>query len=1060
MSQDSQRRNGQPVPQADRRQVSALAYDLVDSTSMAKDLDAEDMRALLRGFHEVCTAAVEAQGGRIHHYMGDGAMAFFGYPQAHEDDAERAVRAGLDVVARCQALDQESRGKLSGSIRLAVRVGIATGPVVAGDFGGGRDFDRNDIQGWPPHLAVRLQAQANANSVVISGVTRDLVGDLFDCTPRETVALRGFDAPQPSWDVIRERPYALRYRAKRTTDETPLFSRDEELTIIQRRWRLAKQGEGQVVLITGEPGIGKSRLAAAARYAVIDSEDFRISLQCSPQHSNSAFYPLISRLDHALEIAPSDWPTDRLGRLERLLSQATPELGQAVPLIMHFLSMSPDPRYPAPTLSPEAVRERMQTLLVGLCERLSQAEPLLIVVEDAQWIDPTTQELLDQFVDRIARQRVLLVLTFRPEYSVRWVGQSHVTLLSLSRLSRRQSGRIVEFVAGDIALPPEVVDEIVTKADGIPLFLEELTQTVVGSAATAATLDSHTVRARVRIPASLADSLTARLDQLGDGKYIVQVGSAIGRSFPVALARRAAEMEPSDAQQALERLVGLGLASLHGRDADEICTFKHALIQEAAYQGMLKSTRQAVHRRLAELLRSEFAGIREAAPEVLAQHCAAAGLTVEAIANLREAGRLAAERSANVEAARLLEQAVEMAKTIPEGGERDALLLSLLVALGPVLITTRGPGTQDVQSTYRSAIELCTRLPQSPQHFTAFWGWWRIAAEAQELRTRADKLSTLADSLGAPELLLQAHHCQWGTLFGLGEYAACRAYIAKGLDIYERCDHDYGALYGGHDPKVCALGEDALCLWLMGHPDQAKPRSRDALALAARLAHAGSIAQAKDQEIILHRFRDDADTVLDRAQAIIKYADEQGFRDLAAKGRIFRGWALCKRAETSIGIGEIDEGLAAQRRIGTSEDFPFFCEMAAEGYGLAAAPKRGIELLDEAIETSERTGARYWLPELFRRKGELLIEGDVGRCSEGAALFERAIAAAAASGARMLVLRSAMSAARSLAMQGGVPEARARLAAVYDEFAEGFDSTDLASARELLVSLGSADKSS
>ena len=1052
MSQDS-RKHSPPRQHADRRQVTALAYDLVGSTKLAQKLDAEDMRALLREFHEVCTDAVEARGGRIHHYMGDGAMAFFGYPQAHEDNAERAVRAGLEIVAGCLTLDQQVRARVgSESARIVVRVGIASGPVVAGDFDGKRDLDRDDIAGWPPHLAFRLQASAEANSVVISKTTRELVGDFFDCKALGAAALSGFDEPQASWVVQRERPFALRYRAKSVSVETPLVSRDEELTIIQRRWRLASQGEGQVVLVTGEPGIGKSRLAAAAKYAIAENGDFRISLQCSPQRANTAFYPLVSRLDHALEIAPSDWPTDRLARLERLLMLGTGDVDRTAPLVMHYLSMPPTQRYPALQLSPEVVRERMQAFLIELCAGMSRRHPLLIIVEDVQWIDPTSQELLDLLVEQAVRLRILLILTFRPEYAARWVGQPHVTLLSLNRLSRRQSARIVEFVAGDLKLPATAIDAIVTKADGIPLFLEELTQAVIASPQTSD--EAAVERPIVRIPASLSDSLTARLDQLGAGKHLVQVGSAIGRTFPVELARKAADLAMEEADLALGKLVNLGLASVHGRAAEAVCTFKHALIQEAAYEGMLKSTRQAVHRRISELLHGEFAGTSDAVPEVLAQHYAAAGLTAEAIGKLREAAGLATERSANVEAARLLEQALALTKTLLAGNNRDQLELSLLVALGPVLITTRGPGTADVQSTYRSAIELCERLPHTPQHFSAYWGWWRIASDAGALRERADRLSALAEALGDAQLLLQAHHCQWGTLFGLGEYDACCAHIAQGLEIYETGGHDRGALYGGHDPKVCALLEKALCLWLLGYPDKSAPFCQEGIAFASRLKHAGSVAQALDQEIIFHRFRDDAGTVLDRARAMIDFAEQQGFRELAAKGRIFRGWALSVGGECAAGIRDIDEGLAVQRSVGTLEDFPFYSEMAAQGHGLAGAPGRGIELVDEAIEIAERTGARYWLPELLRRKGELAMQDNAANAPRALELFERAIVMGQTSNARMLVLRAATSAARVLAMQGRALEAKRGLASVYREFTEGFESADLMSAQKLLASLG------
>jgi len=1039
-------------PAVGRRQVTALSYDLVGSTRLSSLLDPEDFAELQHAFHVVCLRAVHQFGGHVDDIKGDGGLVYFGFPQAHEDDAERAVRAGLEILSGCGPLNEEAVAK-GGAV--AVRVGIATGLVVVGDYAPGEGAGRGDVVGLAPNLAFKLQKAAESNSLLISAATHELAGAQFEYTDVGEIPLAGIDTPQRAWRVLRERPFALRFQATRMKTMAPLVSREEELDIITHRWLLASKSEGQVVMISGEPGIGKSRLADTAKYALAADGCFRLSLQCSAQHANTALYPLSSRLDHALEMAPSDWPTDKVDRLERLLVQVFPEVEEVVPLIAHLLEIPTEKQYPPLDLNPERMRERLQRFLMDVVVHLGTQHPWLIVVEDLQWIDPTTEELLNLLVDQVQRLPGMLLLTFRPEYAARWVGQAHVSLLTLNRLSRRHSASIIKYVASEHGLPSGVVEEIIDKADGIPLFIEELTQLVV-EASTRPNLPGGRFEPprTMAIPATLYDSLMARLDQVGSGKEIVQAGSAIGRRFSLELACRVVDLDAASAAVTLDKLVALGLATADRRGPRGVYVFKHALVQEAAHQSMLRTRRQAVHRRIAEVLKAEFAGTREAEPEVLAHHFIEAGMFREAVTSLHEAGRFAAEKSASVEAVRLLERALKLLSKLPENGERDEIELSLLISLGPVQITTAGPGAPEAKSTYRRAVELCDKLPRAPLHFTAYWGWWRTSPTFKDMHDRANRLFVLANTLNDAQLRLQAHHCQWATLFMLGEQQTCCEHIAQGIKIYDEGDYRlHGVLYGGHDPKVCGLGERGLSMWLLGYPEQALQASAAGVAHANGLQHTGSIGHAMDQEIMLHHYCQDGAVVRNRAEAMKAFGEEQASRDLASKSQIFKGWALAESGDPVGGIQLIMNGLAVQRAIGTQEDFPVYFCMLAETFGALGQYAEGLALLNEAIEMAERTGLQYWSAELFRQKGVLTMLQS-GADDKAAACLERAIAIAEAQSARSLLLRARASHAVLLAKRGRRSEAAESMRSVYAAFTEGFETADLRRARDLLEQLG------
>jgi class 3 adenylate cyclase/predicted ATPase len=1038
--------DGLPLPE--RRQVTALSYDLVGSTQLASRLDPEDLRAIRRSFHDACSNAVKRYEGHINGYAGDGAMAFFGYPGAHEDDAERAVKAGLEIVAGCQELN--AKLSLEGC-EVAVRVGIATGLVVAGGFNGEPAAGYDDIVGLAPNLANKIQSAAEINTVVISAATHDLVGSLFNLKSQPPVNLKEFPDPLSVWQVRKIRQFPTRYQAGRHLITTPLVSREEELATIGRRWSAAKKGEGQVVLFSGEPGIGKSRLLIATISQLAVPKHAALVFQCSSQSRDTPLQPAIDFLRRITRVTPSQSVADVADRLSRFVPGWSEKLDWTIPYIALLLLPSERSSLHLEDLSSEVIKERSLSAILTLITTISSFHPIILAVEDAHWIDPTSQELLDRLVEQAQELAMLIVVTYRPGYQARWIGQPHVSLLALNRLNSRNSAKIVKHLADGLDLPETVVEQIVKMADGIPLFIEELSQTVLKREQKPAGAVAQTAQTNFDIPASLSDSLTARLDQLGPKREIAQIASAIGRSFPLSLLTKVAATTTVEVEEALDTLLAHGLASVHGSAGGPTYTFKHALIQESAYASMMRNTRQRIHQRIAEILERDFIDSGEATPEVLAHHYGESGQLDKAIANFKEAGRRAAAKSANVEAVNLLMRALGLTAKLPEDGARDELELSLLVALGPLQISTSGPGGPETQSSYKKATELCERLSHSPHHFPALWGWWRVAPNFKEMHQRANRISTHVAVLEDAHLQLQAHHCQWATLFMLGNQKACCDHIAQGLQIYEEGDYrSHGILYGGHDPKVCGLGEKGLSLWLLGYPDQSLRAAASSLEFAESLQHSGTIGHSRDIEIMVHRYRRDAATVLERADAMTAFAQKSGSLDLSAKAKIFRGWALTLQGKVDEGIRLIQDGLEAQRLVGTQEDFPVYYEMLAEAYGIAGKPELGLELIDEAIGMADKTGLQYWTAELLRRKGELLLQ-QTDRAGELAELcFQKATDVATAQDAKSLLLRIAMSRVRH-----GEPEANARghaasLRKVYQLFSEGFDTEDVRQAGKLL----------
>ena len=698
-----------PEDTAERRQVTVMFSDLVGSTALSARMDPEDLRKVISAYQKCTTETVRRFGGFVAKYMGDGVLVYFGYPQAHEDDAERAVRAGLELI--------EAVGGLKSSAPLQTRVGIATGLVVVGDLIGSGAAQEQAVVGETPNVAARMQGVAEPNTVVIAESTRKLLGNLFELEDLGAKDLKGIAGPAHAWAALRASSVESRFEALRTAT-TPLVGREEEIELLMRRWEQAKRGEGCVVLISGEPGIGKSRIAQTVLDRLSGEPHTRLRYFCSPHHQDSALYPSIMQLERAAEIRRDDTNEQRLAKLETVLAQATNDFSEAVPLLAELLSIPTGDRYPPLNLTPQKRKERTLHAQMMQVERLAARQPVLMVFEDVHWSDPTTRESLDRLIDRVPALRVLVILTFRPEFAPPWVGRPQVTLLSLNRLPSRRRAEMIMHLTGGKVLPKEIADQIIDRTDGIPLFIEELTKAVVESGVLIDAGNRYTVAGvlpPLAIPTTLNASLLARLDRLAPVREVAQIGAALGRQFSHELISAVSPMPPQQLDDALTQLVSTELMFRRGSPPDAEYTFKHALVQDAAYGTLLRSRRQQLHGRITATLESRFLEIVETQPEVLARHCGEAGLVEKAVGYWLKAGQQAITRWAMTEAVALLRKGLDLLSGVPDGAARQDQELDLQIALGHALIATKGWPAPEPGKAFARARQLCEQLNRPAQ---------------------------------------------------------------------------------------------------------------------------------------------------------------------------------------------------------------------------------------------------------------------------------------------------------------------------------------------------------
>jgi class 3 adenylate cyclase/predicted ATPase len=1032
---------------AERRQLTVMFCDLVGSTALASQLDPEDLREVIGAYHKCVADTISRYDGFVAKYMGDGVLAYFGYPQAHEDDAERAVRAGLSVIDTVHRLDVKF-------VNLQARVGIATGLVIVGDLIGEGSAQEQSVVGETPNLAARLQVLAEPETVVIAAGTRRLVGDLFEYRELGMVEVKGIARPVPAWQVLRPSGIVSRFEALHGSALSPLVGRDEEIDLLLRRWARAKTDEGQVVLVYGEPGIGKSRITATVEERIEAEPHIRVRYFCSPYHQDSALFPFIAQLERAAGFAREDTvPT----RLEKLQTLAAANEDRDVPVLAELLSLPFDSRYPTLDLSPQRKKEKTFEALLRQLSRLASQQPVLMVFEDLHWVDPTSQELLDLIIERIEEMPVLLIATFRPELQSSWTGQPHVTTLSLRRLKRDESDQLVRGIIGNAApFSREVLEQIVARTNGVPLFLEELTKAVLETAVYG-TGDGE--RFGRPVPATLQASLMARLDRIGaTAKEVAQLGAAIGREFSYGLLAETSRCTEAEVQEALGSLVQAGLLFQRGAPPEATFVFKHALVQDTAYGSLLRGPRQSIHARIADALLSIAGEGRPIRPQIIAHHLQSAGRPVEAIGYWSEAGEQAVRRAANREAIGHFRRGLSLLEGQQATADRWRSELAILSRLGPSLMSVHGWSAPEVGDAVERAAEVGRRLDSSADVAPALANLWRFNL-AQGRFDRADAISTdlfkIAHEVGDAEILLQAHHTAWPTCRHRGLLTEAGKLIDTGLALYDEDRHAHHRyVYLGHDPGVCALDTAATVQWALGYSDKAARLEGEAMSLARRLQHAPSLAHALWRVCDFRAARGDIAAVTTAANELLELSEEHGLHQHRANALIFLGWALARSGEITTGLECLDKGLGFVTKIGSQDTMTLYLCLVAEGHLLAQQFVKGLEQVSRGLALASETGEQCWVSPLYRLRGQLLL--CASRSSEGGGEENllHSITVAQQQKAKGLELQATTHLASLWREQGRSSEARDLLAPIYGWFTEGFDTPDLKEAKALLGELG------
>jgi len=1025
---------------AERRQVTVMFCDLVGSAGLAERLDPENLRDLLRHYQETVDAIVRRCGGVVARYVGDGLLVYFGYPRAHEDDAARAVRAGLQIV--------EAVHGLPAAEPLRVRIGIHTGMAVMGDIGSGDSRESMAAVGETPNIAARLQGLAEPDAVVLSEATHGLLGGAYECAPLGAPRLRGLTGTVGAYRALRERPPWELSRPAATSEATPLVGRTREAARLARHWRQAATGRGRVVLVRGEPGIGKSRLVRAFEASVGGTPHVRLKARGAEFHRNSAFHPVAELLYRVLRVEAGLPGHEQFEQLRSvLLAHGMP--GDGAPLLAPLLGVPvPEGLDPRRARTPERVRQDTLRALLDFVARLASERPLLLIVEDLHWIDASTLEWLDRLIGIAPTHRMLVVLTARPEFGPRWTDRPGVDTLTLARLGRRAVERIVSAVAGQ-SLPPAIVTEIANRTDGVPLFVEELTKMLLDAelvpkdGASAAPPPALPPRS---IPASLQDSLIARLDRLPAGRHTAQLASVIGRRFSYAMLRQVAGLDEAELRRDLAALVDAELLLRRGEPPAARYTFRHALVQDAAYEMLLRETRREYHERIAKGLE----GQPGTAPEVLAHHFGRSGHTATAIRHWQQAGEDASRRLAYVEAIGHFNAAVRLLQDLPDTPERRHLELALQAAMGVPLVAARGYGSAAVEDCYSRAYDLCRELDDRARLFPAVRGLWNLRLVRAELglaRDLSGQLLALASADGDPGRQVAAHRAAGVTMFKLGEYADADRHFRLAIGAYDPALHAALAPEHGADPCVVCLAYLGTTTWALGFPDRALGHIDEALALARRLGHDLSVAVALTTASRFHQVRGEPARVREHATAVIALSEELGLPYWRALGTTLHGWAMAQEGNARGGIAAIERGRKALRGTGAGLIEPWNLAALAASHRRAGEPEVALALLAEALALAEATGERWWQAELHRLAGECTVERG-GVAADAEASFRRALDVAGRQQARSLELRAAISLFR---LTAGDAE-RSLLAQVYDCFTEGFDTPDLQDARAALES--------
>ena len=1041
----------------ERRQITVLFCDLVGSTALSTRLDPEDMREVIRAYQALCHALIVRYDGYVARFVGDGIMTYFGYPLAHEDDAERAVRAALGIV---QTIPELYTTLPEGDpADLAVRIGIATGLVVAGDLIGSGASEQNAVVGSTPHLAARLQANACPNAVVVSDTTRRLLGKAFDFKDLDHHRLPGIDEPIHMWEVSDFRSARTRFTAANPNTLTPIVGRDSEIEHLSRCWDKAKSGRGQVILIRGEFGIGKSRITTEFHRRVRAEQPTRIIYQCSPHHTNSPLYPFISHLERAEQYIRNSLDID----IRRGFTAPLPKPAERVwkaREIFNWLLFDSSPGRSTKRMGLGQRKANTVASLIDLYKELSPEETVFAMFEDAHWIDPTSLDFLDSIIECLDRARILLVVTFRPDFRIpaHWHQNEHVTELVLQKLLDQQGRCIVDLIAGDNYLPRDVRNQIIEKTDGIPLFIEELTKAIVASNETdgyAHGFALKTFDTSDYVPSTLHDSLMARLDQLGAAKEFAQIGAAIGREFSYELLAAVTEAPENELQAALRRLVDSDLISRHGKGLQQCFVFKHALVQHTAYASVLRAKRRKLHARIAEVLDAGANPPREAEPDVIAHHYTEAGIRDRAALFWADAAHRALKRSAYVEMINHSRRGLSLLEQFPENTRRHQIELRLQILLGAGYRATNGFACHDTELAFIRAEQLSASVGDNAQRIDSLRGLYTCYYVRGEIKTAfslGHRMMELATSTGDSCSIALGHYMLGAMSFWRGDFIDAREQLELGAQSCSRGHKKSTILSAQIDIEPTLYAHLSWVLWIVGYPDQAIRTSERAIETARQLSQPFTVALTLFWACITRICCGQPHLTQQLTERMMALSIEYDFGYLRAVVGVVQGHALIMTGNPKLGLAQVEHGLAKINAMEAGIGLPWVLSIAAAAHLRSGKIDEGILAIDRAFQRLTQNQERHWEAELHRLRGELYLAAQKGY-GQAEKSIRTALSIATRQGARSLKLRAAVSLVRLHQRRDQRVEARTLLAGILSEYEEGFDTTDVTHARRVLQAL-------
>src|SRR5579883_1452705 len=1025
---------------AERRQLTVMFCDMVGSTSLSAQVDPEDVRDIIASFREACVRAVNQYEGFVARYIGDGILVYFGYPNAHEDDAERAVRAALDIVQAFSTAPASERRLVRGHVP-QVRIGIATGLAVVGDLIGQRTEERAAAVGETPTLAARLQGLAPPNGIVIASSTHALLRAKFEYEKLGTHEFKGISEKVQAFRVMRSSRAETRFAATVGPRPTALVNREEEMALLLARWRQAEQGKGQVVLLSGEPGIGKSRILEEIRDRIAGDRHAQVSFQCSPYYTSTAFHPFVQQLKFVLGLEREGTVGPSVFGLEAAVMAAKGEVERVAPLLAALLSMPTDDRYAPLDLSPRLQKEATVVALADHFAGLARDLPLVIAFEDAHWVDPTSREVLDLLVDKAQSLPILVIVTARSEFQPSWKAQHHITTLTLMRLNRPLQQTFVERVAGARELPKEIIDEVLVKTNGVPLFIEELTKTVI-EAEVLTEKDGRYVLTgpwhQLAIPATLTDSLMARLDRMGPFKRIAQIGGTIGREFSYELLSAVADTSTGQIDAALDHLDQTGLIGRRGPGPDTVYVFKHILIQDAARSSLLHSERRRLHARIADVLGALYPETTEREPELLAYHLTESGQSEAAVRTWLKAGKQAARLGAHLEAIGHLRRGLSVVQASEDLPGRAEMELELRLTLGYALIAARGYGSQEVEDNFARGLELGLRLKDEEKVLAAIRGLWMRhfiradLARAHDLsvellkfaRRQRDRDRIAAADNGA--YFVEAHRSIGMTLLYRGRFPAAEHHLQRAVDLHDPASRRDLAEWL-INPDVLSLSYLGYIKWFVGQSDTARQHTAEAISNAEDMRHPFTLAFALVFGAYLCQHLRDVEGTRHHAGRALTIASQHGFLHWKHQAAILHGWALTGLGDIEAGLGEMRDGIEGYEAQESWLASAWFRSLLAQGAARAGRPDAALRALDDALKIATRTGDHFFIAESYRLQGDItLAQPGLAAAADAEALFKRSLRIARAQHARSWELRTSTSLAR-LWRDIGRPDAAADL---------------------------------